>query len=99
MWGNVVYAFDVRHRSTYVKGVRRPHVTLTPTELRSNLYRILDQVLDTGEPVEIVRRGRVMRIVADAPRFRLDELVPHPDFIVGDPDDLVHLDWSGEWKP
>jgi prevent-host-death family protein len=74
-------------------------VTLTPTELRSNLYRIIDQVLDTGEPVEIVRRGRIVRIVADVPRFRMDEVSPHPDFIVGDPDELIHLDWSAEWKP
>ena len=72
---------------------------LTATELRSNLYRVLDHVLETGESVDIVRNGRVVRLVPDTPRLRLDALEPHPDSIVGDPGDLVHLDWSHEWKP
>jgi antitoxin (DNA-binding transcriptional repressor) of toxin-antitoxin stability system len=78
---------------------------MTATELRANLYRVLDAVLATGEPVEIERQGRTLRIVADAPRVPATEeelfarLTPHPDCIIGDPDDLVHMDWSDEWKP
>lgn len=72
---------------------------LTATDLRSNLYRILDRVLETGEPVAIIRRGRVIRIVPDGARVDLDALEPHPDAIVGDADDLIHQDWSGEWRP
>jgi len=32
-------------------------------------------------------------------RLRLDLLKAHPDYIAGDPEDLVHLDWSGAWPP
>jgi hypothetical protein len=59
---------------------------------------VLDQVLATGEPVEIERNGRRLRIVADAPPSRLDRLVKRSEVVVGDPDDLVHLDWSDEWR-
>lgn len=37
---------------------------LTASKLRENIYRVLDQVLETGEPVEIERNGRRLRIVA-----------------------------------
>jgi hypothetical protein len=39
-------------------------------------------------------------VPADAPRaFSIENLEPHPDGIVGDPDELIHMDWSSEWKP
>ena len=69
------------------------------SELRADIYRVLDRVLETGIPVEIERNGRILRIVAEPVVSRLDRLVPHPDAWVGDPDVVVHLDWSSEWKP
>ncbi len=72
---------------------------LKPSELRANIFRILDQILETGVPVEIERHGQILRIVPDRPRSKLDNLVTRPDFMVGDPDDFVHIDWSSEWKP
>jgi hypothetical protein len=76
-------------------------MALTASKLRENIYKILDQVLATGVPAEISRAGRRLRIVPveDPPSRRLDRLQPQPDALVGDPEDLVHLDWSGEWKP
>ena len=40
---------------------------LTASKLREDIYRVLDHVLATGEPVEIERNGRRLRIVADEP--------------------------------
>ncbi len=37
---------------------------LTATKLRENIYAILDQILATGEPVEIERNGRTLRLQA-----------------------------------
>jgi hypothetical protein len=70
---------------------------ITASKLRADIYRVLDYVLETGEAVEIDRRGRRLRIVADDAPSRLDRLVSRSDSISGDPEDLVHLDWSGEW--
>ncbi|CAN5693348.1 hypothetical protein BH18ACT7_BH18ACT7_20410 [soil metagenome] len=73
-------------------------MAVTASELRRNVYRLLDQVLETGEELEVERKGRRIRISAVPERSKLDNLAPHPGYIIGDPDDLVHMDWSSEWK-
>lgn len=72
---------------------------VTASKLRENVYKLLDQVLETGVPLEIERNGRRLRIVSVEAPEKLDRLIPHPDCIVGDPDDLVHMDWYDEWHP
>jgi hypothetical protein len=76
-------------------------MALTASKLRENIYKILDQVLETGMPVEIERGGRILRIVpAQSPaKSKLDSLEEHPGALLCDPEDLVHLDWSDHWKP
>lgn len=69
------------------------------SRLRADLYRVIDQVLETGEPVEIERNGRRVRIVRAETAGRLAALRPHPEYLPGDPESLVHVDWSDEWKP
>lgn len=72
---------------------------LSATALRSQLYRVLDEVLATGVPAVIERKGRTLRIVADASPARLSALVARPDYLACDPDEIVHLDWSDTWRP
>jgi hypothetical protein len=67
--------------------------------LRANLYRLLDQVLETGQPLEIERKDGTLLIVPKERLSRLDRLPRRDGFIAGDPDDLVSLDWSSEWRP
>ena len=74
-------------------------MALKASSLRENIYRILDQVLETGVPVEIERHGKILRIVPEEPKSKLDNLKPNPGYLRCDPDDVVHLDWSGEWRP
>lgn len=69
------------------------------SRLRANLYRVIDQVLETGEPAEIERNGQRLRIVPARAAGRFAALRPHPDYLRGDPESLVHMDWSDEWKP
>lgn len=76
---------------------------LTASKLRENVYRVLDQVLETGVPVEIERHGRRLRIVAARrPRARtpgkLTRLKVRKFFRCA-PEMLVHIDWSREWRP
>lgn len=75
---------------------------LTASKLRENVYRILDGVLATGTPVEIERNGRLLRIVpveAVGGSTATEQWVERPDAVTGDLEDLVHLDWSTEWRP
>lgn len=73
-------------------------MAITASKLRENVYRILDEVLATGQPVEIERNGRRLLIVADDRPSRLARLVNRSDVVVGDSADFVHLDWSSEWR-
>jgi len=73
-------------------------MVMTPSQLRANIYRVLDQVLETGVPVEVERRGKRLKIVSTEPRSKLDNLEPHPEYLMGDPEDIVHMDWSIYWE-
>ena len=74
-------------------------MTVTASKLRGNIYRLLDQVLETGVALEVERRGKILRIVPAEPQGKLSHLVRRDDFLRCDPDEIVHMDWSGEWKP
>ncbi|MFC1821277.1 type II toxin-antitoxin system Phd/YefM family antitoxin [Thermodesulfobacteriota bacterium] len=60
------------------------------TALRSQLFKVIDEAIRTGIPVEIERKGHKLKIVPDEVKSKLDNLKPH-DCIPGDPDDLVDI--------
>lgn len=70
---------------------------VTATELRQNLYKILDRVAEGGEEVTIRRKGKKIRLIAAVPKKRSDRLVPH-DTIIGDPDDPDFFNTPWEWN-
>lgn len=71
---------------------------LTGTKLRENIYQVLDDVLESGQPVEILRKGRTLRIVPDPSDSRLSRLRKRPT-LKSDPEELLDLDWSDTWTP
>jgi len=60
------------------------------TALRGKLFKVVDEVIRTGIPAEIERKGERVKIVLDVKKSKLDNLKVH-DCIVGNPDDLVSL--------
>jgi prevent-host-death family protein len=70
---------------------------VTASKLRADIYNILDETLKTGIPVEVVRNGRILKIVPESKPDKLSRLKKR-DYIVGDPEDLVHIDWLSEWS-
>ena len=74
-------------------------MTVTASQLRQNIYQLLDQVVETGETLEVERKGQGIEIRARPKRSKLDNIVPDPNFLVGDPEDIVHIDWSDSWRP
>ena len=68
------------------------------TKFRASLYRVLDHIENSGEAVEIERNGKWFRLEAmGAEKSKLDGLLRRP-LIVGDPEDLVDVDWSQTWN-
>jgi PHD/YefM family antitoxin component YafN of YafNO toxin-antitoxin module len=72
-------------------------MSLSATKLRQNLYSILDQVLETGVPVQVERNGRLLVIEPQAKKSKWSRLEEH-EIVNGDPEGIIHVDWSGEWK-
>ncbi len=70
--------------------------TVSPTELRSNIYNLLDEVLNSGVPIEIRKGGKLLRIVAVEKSNKLQNLISRPDVIKGNPDELVSISWEKE---
>jgi prevent-host-death family protein len=68
--------------------------TITITELRTNIYNLLEEILVTGIPLEINKNGRKLQIVAVEKVNKLQNLIRRPAIIQGDPDDLVSMQWE-----
>ena len=66
------------------------------TALRSQLFKIVDRIIETGIPVEIERKGHKLKIVLEEKKSKFDNL-KRRNCIVGDPDELIGLE-VGEWK-
>lgn len=79
--------------------LERNQLAVTASKLRANVYRLLDEVLETGQPLEIERNGRTLVIKPKEEQSIWDRLPRREGFIVGDPDELIHIDWSAEWNP
>ncbi len=66
------------------------------TSLRTQLFKMVNQVIETGIPGEIARNGHRLKIVLDETQGKLKNLKPHQS-IVGDPEELVKLKVD-EWQ-
>jgi hypothetical protein len=74
-------------------------MAITASKLRANIYRMLDEVLETGQPLEVRRNGKTLVIAPKEEQSIWDRLPRREGAIVGDPDELIHIDWSSEWNP
>jgi PHD/YefM family antitoxin component YafN of YafNO toxin-antitoxin module len=74
---------------------------MKPTELRKNIYKILDRIAETGKPVQIERNGEVFKIICESKKGKLDRLKQknHPKAFIGNSDEILSMDWTAEWKP
>jgi len=70
--------------------------TVTPTQLREDIYNLLDEVLKTGLPLEIKKGDKRLKIVPVEKVDKLQNLTSRPEVIQGDPDALVEINWVDE---
>ena len=73
-------------------------MALSASALRQDLYKKLDTVLKTGIPLEIKRRKGRLRIISVQKKSKLSNLKKRVVLKCG-PDDIVHMDWSTNWRP
>ena len=70
---------------------------ITPAELRKNLYNLLDQVILTGNPIEIKRGKKVLKISVEPLKSKLDNLKKR-EVLNCDPNEIININWEKEWK-
>jgi len=78
------------------ESLRHAMKKVTLTELSNNIDRLLDEVLETGIPLEINKNGKLLKIVPIEKTDKLKNLTFKPDVIQGNPDDLVNISWEQE---
>jgi hypothetical protein len=81
---------------TYGTILRGGSMRITASKLRENIYQILDEAITTGTPVEVIRKGTVLRIVPEKRVSKLSRLKKRTGF-QGNPDDVIGIDWMKEW--
>ena len=80
-------------------------MTLTLEQFQKNAKPWLAQLQQTGEPLLLLAGEETYEVRTARPTpvgqttCDLRKLLPKRAIIVGDPDDLVHMDWSSEWCP
>ena len=75
---------------------------MTATRFRQDLFKTLDRLVETGETLEIERRGALLRVqVAQAAGALLDtaRFAHRGQLLRVPPADLVSTDWSSLWRP
>jgi prevent-host-death family protein len=70
--------------------------SVTSSKLQNNLDQLLDEILNTGKPLEIERNGKRLRIIPVKTVDKLQKLIYRPEAIIGDPDELVQISWEQE---
>lgn len=70
---------------------------ITPTEFRKNLFGILKELEKTGQSIRIVAQtGSRFELIPHGKPSKFDKIPRKNNVINGNPDDIVHMDWSGE---
>ncbi len=68
---------------------------VTATKLRANVYSILDEVLETGNPIEVERKGKILKIVPEKKESIWERIAKLPPFKVVDSKNLeVQWEWT-----
>lgn len=97
----VLVRLDEGTCTAYPTNVRIPEIppmSVTATQLRNNVYKILDEVLESGTPQEVLRHGRKLLIVSAGPPDRRLDNLPKNQFRNCSFDELVATSWEDSWN-
>jgi antitoxin (DNA-binding transcriptional repressor) of toxin-antitoxin stability system len=82
------------------------YMSVSATDFRKNMFQLMERTLQ-GEPMELVYKGRVMRLSADQSVSKLDRLTKQP-ILNGTPEEVEQSlrdlkdqtvrDWDEKWS-
>lgn len=70
---------------------------MNATQLRQNLYQTLDEVIKTGEPVRIERKGQTL-LISPEPVVTKNRIFKKRKLMVDPDEDITKIDWMVEWR-
>ncbi len=73
-------------------------MSISVSELRQKIFSEIDKVIVTGQPLEIRRKGRLLKIVLEEKKTKLSSLVTRKDIVTCSDDELIYNDWLKEWN-
>lgn len=71
---------------------------ISASTLRQNIYKFLDQVLESGVPLKIKRKGKILTILPPESVDKFKRLKKRKG-LKCEPEEIVKLNWTKEWKP
>ena len=79
-------------------------MTLTIEQFQKNAKPWLEKLKETGETLVLLSGPEAYEVrpagsVTTGAAIRDLYAIPKTCSIIGDPEDLVHIDWSSEWRP
>ncbi len=80
-------------------------MTLTIEQFQKDAKPWLEKMKETGETLVLLSGPEAYEVRSAGPaatavaRHDFKTLLQKRDIIVGDPEELVHIDWSSEWRP
>lgn len=74
-----------------------PRMEITLSELRAKIFKIFDELIQSGKPLLIKRKGVLIRISAQGRTSRLARMKKRPGLLVK-PEELIACEWEKEWK-
>ncbi len=73
-------------------------MAITASKLRENVYRILDNIIQTGKSVEIQRGSSVLTIAPKFKKFQKLSRLRKQKLTLENSDNFEHIDWYQEWQ-
>ena len=71
-------------------------MSITVSKLRQDIFKIVDEVIDSGNPVEVLRKGQIVRLVPEK-KSKLKHIKKRK--YSDEPlEAFDHIDWSKEWR-
>jgi antitoxin (DNA-binding transcriptional repressor) of toxin-antitoxin stability system len=70
---------------------------ITASQLRQNIYQILDRIIEKGEVVEIKRKGTIIKLVPETKKSKIERLKEN-HFSNEPAEAFESIDWTGTWK-
>lgn len=80
---------------------------MTASQLRADIYNLLDEVLSTGKPLEIERGGQILKIIPPGykdpvsykpKKNRFSEIRDRTHIYNAPPESIFDNNWLKDWK-